>query len=132
MLRKYFRKLRNKSHNLPYCSSFQSVVVYKSTEIKSTFPVRFWDYVAGCLWLRGIVSICFLRKGNYDCFLHEGLLLDWFIFLLYLLQFACCSKYSPKTTNFLFLNLFLHFLHPLALKHLRIFVTVMRSNFAAF
>ena len=38
--------------------------------------------------------------------------LDWLIFLLYLLQFDCCSKYSAKTTNFLSWNLFLHFLHP--------------------
>ena len=62
----------------------------------------------------------------------EGLLLDWLIFILYLLQFACYSKYSAKTTNFLFLNLFLDFLHPLVRKHLRIFVTIMQSNFTAF
>ena len=62
----------------------------------------------------------------------EGLLHDWLIFILYLLQFACYSKYSAKTTNFLFLNLFLDFLHPLVRKHLRIFVTIMQSNFTAF
>ena len=121
------RKLGNKSHNLPYCFSHQSVVFYNFTEIENTFPVLFWDYVADCLWLRGMVSICLLREGKYDRFLHKGLLLDWLIFLLYLLQFVCCSKYSAKATVFLFLNLFLHFLHPLVLKHLRIFVTVMQS-----
>ena len=139
MLWKYFQivckvseKLWNKSHNLPYCSSIQSVVAYNFTEIESTFPVLLWDYVADCLWLRGMVSFCLLRKGKYDWFLQKGLLLDWLIFLLYLLQFVCCSKYSAKTTNFLFLNLFLHFLHPFVPKHVRIFATVMKSNFTAF
>ena len=110
---------------MQYCSSFQSVVVYNFTEFESTFPVLFWDYLADCLWLLDMVSICLMRKGKKDCFLDEGLLLDWLIFLLYLLQFVCCSKYSAKTTNFLFWNLFLHFLHPAPLQHLRIFVTVI-------
>ena len=66
------------------------------------------------------VSICLIRKGKSD----------GFIFLL--LEFVCCSKCFPKTTNLSLLNLFLHFLHPLVLKHLRIFVTVMQSNFTAF
>ena len=122
----------NKSHNLLYCSSLQSVVVYNFTEIESTFPVPLWDYAADCLWLQGMVFICLLRKGKYDWFIHKGLLLDWLIFLLYLPQFFCCSKYSAKTTNFLFLNLFLNFPDPLVLKHLRIFVTVMQSNFPTF
>ena len=109
----YFqRKLGNKYQNLPYCFSLQSVVVYNFTEIESTFPVPFWDYVADCLWFRDMVSICLRRKRKQDWFLNEGLLLDWLIFLLYLLQFVWCSKYSAKTTNFLFWNLFLHFLHP--------------------
>ena len=76
------------------------------------------------------VSICLIRKSKSDGFLHEELLLDWLIFLL--LEFVCCSKCFPKTTNLLLLNLFLHFLHPLVLKHLRIFVTVMQSNSTAF
>ena len=88
--------------------------------------------LGGPLWLRGMVSICLLRKGKYDWFLHKGLLLDWLIFLLYLLQFVCFLRYFAETTNFLFLNLFLHFLLPLVLKHLRIFITVMQSIFNAF
>ena len=129
---KLYVKLLNKSRNLPYCSSLQSAVICNFTEIESTFPVPFWDYLANCLWLGGMVSICLIRKDKYDWFLQDELLLDWLIFLLYLLQFVCCSKYFVKTTDFLFLNLFLYFLHPLALKHLRIFVTLMQSNFTAF
>ena len=83
-------------------------------------------------WLPGMASICSIRKGRYKGFLHEGLLFDWLIFLLYLLQSVCCSKYSAKATNFSFLNLFLYFLHPFVLKYLRIFVTAMRTNFTAF
>ena len=133
MLWKYFqRQLGNESQNLPYCCSLQSAVVYSFSEIGSTFPVLFWHYVANCLWLPGMVSICSIGKCKYDWFLHEGLLFDWLIFLLYLLQFACCSKYSAKTTNVLFLNLFLHFLHQLVLKNLRIFVTVIQSTFTAY
>ena len=113
------------------CSSLQPVVCLQFRWNWITFPVPFWDYVADCLWLRDIVSICLIWKGKYDWFLHEGLFLDWLIFLLYLLQSVCCSKYSAKTTNFSFLNLFLHFLHPFVLKYLRIFVTVMWSNFTA-
>ena len=129
----YFqRKLGNKFHNLPCCSLLQFVVVYKFSEIESTFPVPFWDYVADCLWLRGMVSICLLRKDKYDWFLHEDLLLDWLIFLLCLVQFVCCSKYFAKATHFLFLNLFLDFRHLLVLKYLRISVTVMQSNFTSF
>ena len=120
---------------MPYYSSLQSVVVYNFTEIKTTFQVLFWDYVADCLWFLGITSICLTRKAKYDWFLHEGLLLDWLIFLLYLLHFVCCSKYSTNvycSITFLFLNLFAHFLHLFALKYLRFFLTVMQSNFTAF
>ena len=126
------RKLGNKSHNLPYCFSLQSVVFYNFTEIENTFPVLFWDYVADCLWLRGMVPICLLREGKYDRFLHKGLLLDWLIFLLYLLQFVCCSKYSAKTTNILFWNLFLHFLHPARTATSQNFCYCNQSNFTAF
>ena len=94
--------------------------------MESTFTVPFRDYVADCWWLRGMVSICLIGKSEYDWFLHEyeGLFLDWLIFLLYLLQSVCCSKYSAKTTIFSILNPFLHFLHPFVLKYFRIFVTV--------
>ena len=68
-------------------------------------------------------------KGKYDRFLNKGFLFDWLIFLPYLLQSVYCSEYSAKTTNFSILNLFLHFLHSLLLKHFIIFVTAMRSKF---
>ena len=141
MLRKHFQNCvysfrENWETNLTNCHTVLRFNPYLftislNTEIESTFPVPFWDYVADCLWLRGMVSIGLLMKGKYDWFLHKGLLIGWLIFLLYLVQFVCCSKYSAKTTNFLFLNLFLHFLHPLFLKHLKFFVTVMQSNFPA-
>ena len=137
MLWKYFQNCmysfrQNWEINLTICYDaprFNPQFVYNFTEIESTFPLLFWDYVADCLWLLGMVSSCLIRKGKYDWFLHEGLLLDWLIFLLYLLQSVCGSKYSAKTTNSYFLNLFLYFLHPFFLKYLRIFVTVMRSKF---
>ena len=72
--------MRNKSQNLPCCSSLQSVVVYSFTEIESTFPMLFWDYVADCLWLCDVVSIRLMRKDKQDWFLNEGLLLDSLIF----------------------------------------------------
>ena len=97
-----------------------------TVEIKSTSLMLFWNYVADCSGLRGMVSICLIRKGKYNWFLHEELLLDWLIFLLFLLQFVRCSKYSAKTT---ILNLFLRFLHPFGPKHLRMFITVIRSKF---
>ena len=64
-------KLGNKSLILTYCSSLQLVVVYNFSEIKSTFPVPFWDYVANCWWPHGVVSICFVGKSEYDWFLHK-------------------------------------------------------------
>ena len=118
---------------MTYCSSLQPVVVYNFSEIESTFSVPFGDYVADCWWLRGMVSICLIGKSEYNWFLHEyeGLLLDWLIFLLYLLQSVCCSKYSAKTTNFSILNPFLHFLHPFVLKHFRTFVTVSNAIYVS-
>ena len=140
MLWKYFQNCmysfwENWEVNLTICYTAPRCnpkFVYNFPEIETTFPVLFWDYVADYLWLRGMVFICLMRKGKYNWFLHEGHLLDWLIFLLYLLQSVCCSKYSAKTTNFSFLNLFLHFIHPFVLKHLKNFVTVMQSNFTAF
>ena len=115
---------------MAYCSSLQPVVVYNFREIESTFSVSF-------LKLRGRLLIApwhgfhLFDKEMYIRLipLHEGLLLDLLIFLLYLLQSVCCSKYSAKTTNFSILNVFLCFLHHFVQKHFRIFVTVMRSKF---
>ena len=67
----------------------------------------------------------FEKKGECDRFIQEGLFLDLLIFILYLLQSGCCSKYSAKTTNFSILNLFFHFLHRFVIKDNRIFVTAM-------
>ena len=58
--------LENKSHNLTYHSSLQPIVVDSFSEVESTFPVPFWDYVAICKWLQGMVSICLIRKGKDD------------------------------------------------------------------
>ena len=99
-------------------------------EIESTFPVSFWDYLAECWWLRDMVSICLKRKGKYEWFLHEELLFDLLVFLLYLMQSGCCCKYSAKTTNVSILTLFLHFLYPCIMKNFSISVTVMWSNFS--
>ena len=126
---KFQRKLGSKSHNLRYCSLLQHVVVYNFSQIESTFPVPFWDYVTDCWSLRGMASICLIRKGKRDWFLHEGFLPDWLYFILYILQSVCGSKYATMKTNFSNLNLSLHFPYLLVLKHLRIFVTIMRSKF---
>ena len=126
------KKLGNKSHNLTHCSSLHPIVVYNFSEIESTFPLSFWNYVAKCWWLCGMVSICLIRKGKYGWSHNRGFLFDWVIFLLYLLQSVCCSKYFAKTTDFSMLNLFLHFLYPFFLKHFRIFVTVTPSIFHCF
>ena len=75
-----------------------------------------------------MVFICLIRKGKYGWFLHAEPFLELIIFLLYLLQSVCCFKYSAKT-SFSILNLFLAFLHPFALKHFRIFITVMWCKF---
>ena len=118
----------NKSHNLAYCS-FNPKLFTISVKSKVPFQCCSYNYVADCWWICGMVTICLIRKGKYDWFLHKGLLLDWLIFLLYLLQSVCCSKYSAKTTNFSALNVFLHFLHQFVWKHFRIFATVMLSKF---
>ena len=68
---------------MPYCSWLQSVIVYNFTEMEITCPGPLWDYVADCLWLRGLVSICLMRRTKYDWFIHEELLLDWLFFLLF-------------------------------------------------
>ena len=115
---------------MTYCSSLRLVIVYNFREIESTFSVPF-------LKLRGRLLIApwhgfhLFDKEMYIRLipLHEGLLLDLLIFLLYLLQSVCCSKYSAKTTNFSILNVFLCFLHQFIWKHFRIFFTVMRPKF---
>ena len=110
------------------CSSLQPVVVYNFSEIESTFTVPFWDYLADCWWLRGMFSICLIR--NEIRLTPAQRTSPWLdIFLLYLLQYICCSKYSAKTTNFSIFNLFLHFLHPFVLKNFRNFVTVIQPKF---
>ena len=99
--------------NLTVCYTapcFNLQFVYNFPEIESTFPVPFWNYVADYLCLCAMVSICLIRKGKYDLFLHKGLLLDWLFFLLYLLQSVFSSQYSAKTTNFSFLNLFISYI----------------------
>ena len=102
MLWKYFQNCMNSFREsweinlkyLTYYSSLQPVVVYNFSEIKSTFSVPFGNYVADCWWLLGMVSICLIGKGECSWFLHEyeGLLIDWLIFLLCLLQSVCCSN----------------------------------------
>ena len=55
--------------NLTICypaPHFNLLFVYNFAEIESTFPVPFCDYVADCLSLRGMVSICLIWKGKYD------------------------------------------------------------------
>ena len=139
MLWKYFQKYmysfrENWEINLRVCHTvahFSRYLFTISLISKVLFQCRS-EITWPTFWLRGMVSICLLRKGKCDWFLHRVLLLDWLIFLLYLLQFVRSSNYSAKTTNFLFLNLFPHLLHPLVLKHLRIFITVMQSNFITF
>ena len=85
------------------------------------------SYVLTELWIFIYLEWCFLSKKCYFQWKQLCWLTDWWIvFLLHLLQFVCPSKYSAKkTAKFLFLNLFLHFLHLFVLKHLRIFVTVV-------
>ena len=85
--------------------------------------------MADCCWPGCMVSICLIRKCKYDLFLVEGLLRDWLIFLLYLLQSVCSKKFSGKTANFSILNIFLRFLYLFVLKYFRIFVNIMRSKF---
>ena len=101
------------------------IVSEKIGKYISQFPILF-------LPLCDMVSICLIRKGKYNWFLYKGLLFDWPIFLLYLLQFFVVQNILPRQQIFLFLNLFHHFLHLFVHKHLRIFVTVMQSNFTAF
>ena len=109
------RKLGNKYHNLLFCSFLQSVVVVckftRSTVLFQCHSENTWPTLMA-LWH----GFHWFAKEMYIQLIpprFEGLLLDWLIFILYQLQFACYSKYSAKTTNFLFLNLFLDFLHPL-------------------
>ena len=111
-------------HTLPHFNLWLFTISVKSKV--------FFQCCSGIMWPCGMVSIYLVRKGKYDWSLHEGLLLDWIIFLLYLLQFVGCSKCSAKTTNFSALNLFLHFLQGFVLKPFRIFVVKSDLNFIAF
>ena len=112
------------------CSSFQPVVVYDFREIKSTFSVP-------SLKLGGRLLIApwhgfhlFDKEIKMRLIpLHEGFLLDLLIFL-----YTCCNlcllfKISCWDNKFLYLTVFLLFLHQFVWKHFRIFVTVMWSKF---
>ena len=134
MLRKYFQICmysfkRNWEINLKICHTVPRFNT-KFTGIESTFPVPFLIYMANCSWFFGMVSIGLIRKGKDDWFLHKGHLLDWLIFVLYLLPFVCYSKYFALAI--FSLNLVLFFLHPFVVKYLIIFVMVIESNFTAF
>ena len=118
----FLRRLGNNSHNLTYCFSLQSVVVYNFSDIVRTFLVPFWECVADCSSLRRMVFICLIKRGKHDWFLHAELLLDWLISLLSLLESVCCSKYSTKATVLCILNLWLPLLHLFFLKQFGIFV----------
>ena len=129
----YFqRKFGNKYHNLTYGFSLQPVPC-----LQFHWNRKYFSSVILGLGGRLFMAPCygfhlFDRERKYEWLVHKEFLLDWSIFLLYLLQSACCSKYTAKSTSFSLSNLFLHFLHQLALKYLRIFVTVMRSNSTVF
>ena len=129
---KFQRKLGKKCQNYPYCSSLQSVVVYNFTEIESTFPVPFWDYVADCLWLCDMVSICLMRKGKQDWFPDEGLLLDGSFFFYICCNLSAAQNILPRQQIFYSEICFFISYILLVLQHLGIFVTVMQSNFTAF
>ena len=118
---------------MAYCFVLQPVALYNFIEFESTFPVLLWGYVADCWELRGMVSIYFIGKDEYNWFLHKykGLFLDCLIFLLHLLQSVCCSKYSAKTTNVSILNPSLYLLHLFVLKYFRIFVAVPNAIYYA-
>ena len=104
---------------MSYCSSLQPVVVYNFWEIESTFSVQFLKLL-GRLLIAPWHGFHLFDKEMYIRLipLHEELLLDLLIFLLYLLQSVCCSKYSAKTTHFSILNVFLR-------KHFRTFVNAI-------
>ena len=80
------------------------------------------------VWKRKVIII------KQDWFLHEGPLLDLLIFLLYLLQSVCCSKY------FFYLKSISSFSTPISyiLKHFKIYLSckIFQSycdlNFTAF
>ena len=112
MLWKYFQNCmysfrENLEINLSFSYAalrFNPQFVYNFTEIESTFPVLLWDYVADCLWLHGMISICLISKRKYDWFLQEGLLLDWLNFLLYLQTICLLFKIFCQDNKFFFLK----------------------------
>ena len=115
---------------MAYCSSLQPVVFYNFREIESTFSVSFLKLCGRLLIALWHGFRLFDKKMQIWLIpLHEGLLLDLLVFLVYLLQSVCCLKYYAKSTNSFILNVFLCFLHQFVQKHFRFFVSVMRSKF---
>ena len=101
------------------------IVSEKIGKYISQFPILF-------LPLCDMVSICLIRKGKYDWFLHKGFSLIGLFFFCICCNLSVAQNILPKQKDFLFLNLFIHILHPFVLKHLIIFVTVTQSNFTVF
>ena len=124
----------NKSLNLAYSPSLQSVVAYNFTEIQSTFPVPFWDKVAHWAHDGSVAWFPFVWWGKVnrtDSSTKDFSLIGSFFF------YICCNlsvvqNIPPWQEIFYSKIYFLIFYIPLVLKHLRIFVTMMQSNFAAF
>ena len=129
---KFQRKLGKKYQNYPYCSSLQSVVVYNFTEIESTFPVPFWDYVADCLWLRDMVSICLMRKDKWTDSSTKDFSLIGLVFFYICCNLSVAQNILPRQKIFYSeVCSFISYIQ-LVLQHLGIFVTVMQSNFTTF
>ena len=111
MLWKYFQNCmysfrENWKINLTICYTSPHLnpsFVYNFTEIESTFPVPFWDYVTDCLWHRGMVSICLIWKGKHDWSSTKDFSLIDLIFLLYLLQSVRCNLFC-QDNKFSFLK----------------------------
>ena len=56
------RKVENSS---TYCSSFQLMIVYNVSEVKSAFPAPLWDYVKNYWYFRGFLWICSIKGHAY-------------------------------------------------------------------
>ena len=116
----------NKSQNLPYCSLLQSLVVYNFTEIESTFPVPFWDYVADCLWLRDMVSIYLIRKGKYD---HGQKKRNVFPFLMTMIGLIARQGTSPWLAQFSSISAAIYLLLKIFCEENKFFILKFVSSF---
>ena len=97
-------------HSVPLFNPQLLTISLKSKVLFQRFSKITWSTVyASMTWFP---FVWWWKVNKTDSSTKDLILLDWLIFLLYLLQFVCCSKYSAKTSNFLFWNLFLLFLHP--------------------